>query len=177
MNVMRSVAIEAIPGESELLFPDVLNDQPYLTPSEQIRIKWVHIPLVASGRAQRTSIVVPPHLQKDLMSAQDLHSKFIVRALAQSTYTIVTPPLLLEEPISAKEVLAKIIIRESSRARARNMNRFRSVCNTGIISTLIFGGCIGYLTNIDYIAFEVGVPVLGGLIAILIGFLNGLRRK
>ena len=35
------------------------------------------------------------------------------------------------------------------------MNRFRAVCNTGIISTLIFGGCIGYLTNIDYIAFEV----------------------
>jgi len=57
------------------------------------------------------------------------------------------------------------------------MNRFRSVCNTGIISTLIFGGCVSYLTNIDYIRFEVGVPVLGGIIAILTGFFVGLRRN
>ncbi len=59
----------------------------------------------------------------------------------------------------------------------RNMNRFRSVCNTGIISTLIFGGCVVYLTDIDYIRYEVGVPALGGIIAILIGFLFGLWRN
>ena len=57
------------------------------------------------------------------------------------------------------------------------INRLRSVCNTGILSTSIFGGCIVYLMNIGYIQFEIGIPALLGLAAILVGFLNGLRSK
>ena len=57
------------------------------------------------------------------------------------------------------------------------INRFRSVCKTGILSTSIFGVCVGYLMNIGYIEFEIGIPALLGLAAILVGFLNGLRSK
>lgn len=66
---------------------------------------------------------------------------------------------------------------ESMHELVNIMNRFRSVCILGILWTLVFGGCVYYLTNINYIRFEVGVPVLGGIIAILIGFLIGLWRN
>lgn len=58
-----------------------------------------------------------------------------------------------------------------------NTNRFRSVVNTGIVSTSMFLLSIGYLLYIDYIKFEVGVPIIAGITAILIGFLDGRRKN
>lgn len=59
----------------------------------------------------------------------------------------------------------------------RNANRFRSVLTTGIVSTSIFVLSIGFLLYIDYLKFEVGVPILAGLIAILMGFLGRWRKN
>ena len=61
--------------------------------------------------------------------------------------------------------------------REHNIKRFRSVCISGILWTLVFGGCVGYLINIDYIASEWGTPILGGLIAIFTGFAIGFWRN
>lgn len=66
---------------------------------------------------------------------------------------------------------------EVAHMHEHNMNRFRSVCISGILWTLVFGGCVVYLTKIDYIRFEIGVPALFGIIAILMGFLIGLWRN
>lgn len=66
---------------------------------------------------------------------------------------------------------------EVAHMREHNMKTFRSVCISGILWTLVFGGCVGYLIDIDYIASEWGTPILGGLIAIFTGFFIGFWRN
>jgi len=82
----------------------------------------------------------------------------------------------LEEVEEWMDEFKDVIIMPTSEVE-QAINRFRSVCNTGILSTCILGVCVGYLMKIDYIQFEIGIPVIFGLVAILAGFLKGVRSK
>jgi len=82
------------------------------------------------------------------------------------------PPYYYSE-VDATRELSEVL----AHMHERNMKRFRSVCISGILWTLVFGGSVSYLINIDYIASEWGTPILGGLIAIFTGFFIGLWRS
>jgi len=171
---MRSRAIEAIPvktlslGREAIEFPeykfepknfiifytDILKDQPSMPSSGPVCINLKNIHLLS---------------EIEFFKYRKAHTHRISSKA--------TPPHIHENVISDHHAHGELFIPDSSRAHANNMNRFRSVCTIGIILTLIFGGCIGYLTNRNYLMFDVGAPVLFGLSGILIVFLDGLRRN
>ena len=166
-------------GEKEsLLDPPSLyhDDLTDLNPSGPV--KGANMPLVYNYvEAIPLILKIRQMLDNVELELDKIDLKYSKYAPMPSKYAIDTPPHLHDGLMDQHYVHGELVIPESSRAHANNMNRFRSVCTIGIILTLIFGGCIGYLTNRNYLMFDVGAPVLFGLSGILIVFLDGLRRN
>jgi len=174
VNVMRSRAIEAIPVKTPSRGIEAIEFPEYKFEPKDFII--VYTDSLINQISMPSSGPVCINL-KNIHLLSELEFLKYRKAHTHRISSKANPPHIHENVISDHHAHGELFIPESSRAHANNMNRYRSVCISGILWTLVFGGCVCYLTSIDYIRFEVGVPVLGGIIAILTGFLIGLWRN